>query len=211
MKVFLGGTCNDSTWRDALIPMLTVDYFNPVVKDWTPSCQEEEIRQRETCDAVLYTITSDMAGVYSIAEVVDDSNKRPQKTILCLLLDGFNPAQAKSLQAAGALVMRNGGRLVFSLEDAASILNASKRAELDSGTENAILEVKVGPLVIVFTDAQDWINRAHTIWTEHHIDGSDVVIIDARGIIIASIIEPITYPVHVYQRRPVPAAKEAAE
>lgn len=34
MKVFLGGTCNESTWREKLIPMLKIDYFNPVVKDW---------------------------------------------------------------------------------------------------------------------------------------------------------------------------------
>ena len=52
-KVFLGGTCNNSTWRDRLIPMLDVDYFNPVVKDWTPECQAEEIKQRETCEVVL--------------------------------------------------------------------------------------------------------------------------------------------------------------
>jgi len=32
-KVFLGGTCNESTWRDELIPMLEIDYFNPVVDE----------------------------------------------------------------------------------------------------------------------------------------------------------------------------------
>ena len=34
-KVFLGGTCNNSTWREELIPQLKIDYYNPVVKDWT--------------------------------------------------------------------------------------------------------------------------------------------------------------------------------
>lgn len=34
-RVFLGGTCNDSTWRDNLIQQLEIDYFNPVVPDWT--------------------------------------------------------------------------------------------------------------------------------------------------------------------------------
>ncbi len=32
-KVFLGGTCNGSLWRDALIKKLNIDYFNPVVPD----------------------------------------------------------------------------------------------------------------------------------------------------------------------------------
>lgn len=32
-KVFLGGTCNESTWRDKIIPELLIDYFNPIVED----------------------------------------------------------------------------------------------------------------------------------------------------------------------------------
>ena len=67
MKIFLGGTCNGSNWRDELIPKLQCDYFNPVVKDWTPACQEEERRQRQGCDVVLYVITPLMEGVYAIA------------------------------------------------------------------------------------------------------------------------------------------------
>ena len=49
-KVFLGGTCNESTWRDELIQMLKIDYFDPVVDDWNERAQREEIKQRETCD-----------------------------------------------------------------------------------------------------------------------------------------------------------------
>ena len=49
-KVFLGGTCNESIWRDELIEMLEIDYFNPVVDDWTEECYQEELRQREICD-----------------------------------------------------------------------------------------------------------------------------------------------------------------
>ena len=84
-KVFLGGTCNNTIWREKLIPILKIDYFNPVVDDWTLECQKEEIKQRNKCDFCLYVITPSMKGVYSIAEVVDDSNKRPSKTILCIL------------------------------------------------------------------------------------------------------------------------------
>ena len=83
MKVFLGGTCNGSKWREELIPKLTIDYFDPVVEDWTPECQQEEIRQREICDIVLHVITPKMKGAYAIAEAVDDSNKRPDRTAFC--------------------------------------------------------------------------------------------------------------------------------
>lgn len=132
MRVFLGGTCNESIWRDQLIPMLAIDYFNPVVPDWTPECQAEELRQRETCDYCLYTITPRMTGVYAIAEVVDDSNKRPTKTVFCVLEvdptggERFTAGQIRSLSAVGKMVERNGGKWFSSLEDVASYLNGGK-------------------------------------------------------------------------------------
>jgi hypothetical protein len=123
MKVFLGGTCNNSQWREKLIPMLKVNYFNPVVEDWTPECQEEEIRQRQECDFCLYVITSEMTGVYSVAEVVDDSNKRPSKTVFCFLEDGFDKHQVKSLKAVGDMVKENGGLWLEDLAQVAEFLN----------------------------------------------------------------------------------------
>lgn len=133
MKVFLGGTCNESTWRQQLIPWLTVDYFNPVVEDWTPECQAEEIRQRQTCDYVLYTITKEMTGVYSIAEAVDDSNKRPEKTLFCILDDGFTEGQIRSLDAVARMIALNGGRVFSDLRAIARWLhNENDRRELDA-------------------------------------------------------------------------------
>lgn len=125
--VFLGGTCNNSTWRDQLIPLLKIDYFNPVVKDWTPECQQREIEMRKYSDYVLYLITPLMTGVYSIAEAVDDSNKRPEKTLFCILKqDGdkmFDVHQMKSLNMVSKMIQSNGGAVFDSLEDIANYLN----------------------------------------------------------------------------------------
>lgn len=130
-KVFLGGTCANSKWRDELIPILKINYFNPVVEDWTPECMEEEIKQRETCDFVLYTLTRTYS-TYSIAEVVDDSNKRHEKTIVCIFnekLDNGKMAlteqDMKHLDAVGKLVERNGVVYLKSLEDVAVYLNGA--------------------------------------------------------------------------------------
>ena len=140
-KVFLGGTCNNSTWRDKLISLLKIDYFNPVVDDWTSECQDEEIRQRESCDYCLYTITPKMTGVYSIAEVVDDSNKRPEKTILCVLDEDdeniFSESQIKSLKQVKEMVKNNGANVFDSLEDIASFLNKTNKNDL---IENYIIK-----------------------------------------------------------------------
>lgn len=121
MKIFLGGTCNESTWRDELIPMLEkngIDYFNPIVKDWTPECQDEELKQREICDYCLYTITPKMTGVYSIAEAVDDSNKKPDRTLFCYIdekNEEYSEAQLKSLKMVSKMVHKNGGTCFMSL------------------------------------------------------------------------------------------------
>lgn len=129
-KVFLGGTCNESTWRDDLIKNLEIEYFNPVVDDWTEECYKEELRQREICDFCLYVLTPKMTGVYSIAEVVDDSNKRPEKTIFCYLPndgdESFDKGQIKSIDKVGVMVETNGGTYCKSLDDVAKYLNKMK-------------------------------------------------------------------------------------
>ena len=126
-KVFLGGTCNGSTWRDKLISKLTIDYFNPVVDDWDEEAYQEELRQREICDYVLYVITPKMSGVYSIAEVIDDSNKQPKKTVFCFLTKdenkSFNKGQIKSLMKVGKMVKINGGKWCHDLDQVATYLN----------------------------------------------------------------------------------------
>ena len=119
-RIFLGGTCNNSPWRDKLIPQLTADYFNPVVEDWTEECQKREIEERESCDICLYVITPKMKGTYSIAEVVDDSNKRPEKTVFCIVKkDGentFGEQEYKSLKQVLKLVEDNNSK-AFDLEN----------------------------------------------------------------------------------------------
>lgn len=124
MKVFLGGTCSGYKWRNELIPMLKCDYYNPIVKNWSEEDRLREVHERETCDYVLYVITSWMSGVYSIAEVIDDANKRPEKTILCVLFDGFNKKMTTSLRAVVNLAIDNGATVCGSLETVAAFLNS---------------------------------------------------------------------------------------
>lgn len=132
-KVYLGGTCNGSSWRARLIPLLTnVDYFDPVVEDWDEEAAQRELLERQNDDWLLYVITPLSDNVYGIAEVVDDSNKQPNRTLFCVLEDdggkGYGAHQAKALMKVRQMVERNGARTFCSLEDVASFLNdAAKR------------------------------------------------------------------------------------
>lgn len=131
MKVALFGTCNGSQWRNELIPLLNIEYFNPVVEDWTPECQAREIEERANADYILYAITPRMVGVFSIAELIDDSNKQPQKTLFIVLNEDFvnekkfvfNVPARKSIEAAAKLAMKNGAMQFATLKDVADYLN----------------------------------------------------------------------------------------
>ncbi len=126
-EVFLGGTTNKTNWREELIPLLDINYFNPVVTDWNEEAQQKEIEKRKSCDFVLYVITPKMEGCYSIAEVTDDSNKRPEKTILCVLDkdddNEFNKHQSKSLDMLKKMIENNGATVCNDLESVAKFLN----------------------------------------------------------------------------------------
>lgn len=117
-QLFLGGTCNSTNWREELIPLLDhrIEYFNPVVDDWTENRYTMELMCRKHADCVLYVITPQMKGIYSIAEVVDDANKRPAKTVLCVLYENagmsFDEDQRKSLQALEKMVALNGAIVI---------------------------------------------------------------------------------------------------
>ncbi len=134
--VFLGGTCNNSTWRDNLINHLTDDvkYFNPVVSDWNQAAKERELLMREEASFVLYVLTPAMTGVYSLAELMDDSNKRPGKTLFSvidvdILPDGttlkWSEGQKRSLAAVTEMAVNNGARHFSGLMDVADFLNES--------------------------------------------------------------------------------------
>ncbi|MEM1136066.1 MAG: nucleoside 2-deoxyribosyltransferase domain-containing protein [Bacteroidota bacterium] len=137
IKVFLGGTANKSAWRNYIIPKLKINYFNPVVDDWNDEAYKKELYEREHCDFCIYVITPKMTGVYSIAEVIDDSNKRPEKTLFCVLTkdggDSFTPAQKKSLEAVGRMVEENGGKWFRSLLKMIDFLNHFQQTTSTNG------------------------------------------------------------------------------
>ena len=127
-KVFLGGTCHGSLWREELIPQLKINYFNPIVDDWNHEAYERELKERQEADYCLYVINPKMIGCYAVAEVVDDSNKQPEKTILLIQQEyenqHFSKVQWKSLQAVIKLVSDNGVIVLNSLQAVVNYLNS---------------------------------------------------------------------------------------
>ena len=114
MKIFLGGSAplskEDFNYRDLLIPFLDlngIDYFDPVVEDWTEDCIEIEEQQKEICDVHLFVISYNMKGVYSIAEAFD-SYIKGKRSILVVIEEKFDKQQLKSLNATSNLFAEYG-------------------------------------------------------------------------------------------------------
>jgi len=107
-RIFLGGTCAETTWRDELIKGLEhydCEWFNPVVKDWTPECQAiEEDEKNNKCNVHLYVITPEMKGVYSIAEIINSCWQAQLygttvNNVVFIVLGEWDKGQIKSFNA----------------------------------------------------------------------------------------------------------------
>lgn len=124
-KVFLGGLCKNSTWRDKLIPLLKIDYFNPVVEDWTSERIEIEEYEKEICNILLYVVVEHGTGTYTVAEMIAGSILTPSKTLILCQTDYFKEKEDKSLRQSINLATKFGATVLYDLdlEELAELLN----------------------------------------------------------------------------------------
>lgn len=71
--VFLGGSCNPTTWRtEVAIPLLeaaAMTYYNPQVDDWTPELVDIERQAKAQALNCLFIIDGQTRAVGSMVEV----------------------------------------------------------------------------------------------------------------------------------------------
>lgn len=75
IDVFLGGSCNPTTWRrDVAMPLLEashVKYFNPQVDEWFEELIQIETRAKETAKIVMMVIDNLTRSIVCINEAVE--------------------------------------------------------------------------------------------------------------------------------------------
>jgi hypothetical protein len=93
-----------------------IQYFDPVVDEWNEAARKRELHERATCDVCLYVFTPLLAGVYAVAEAVDDAHRRPDRTMLCVLPEDagqrWTEDQYRSIMQVANLVGRTGAQVV---------------------------------------------------------------------------------------------------
>lgn len=128
--VFLGGTCNESTWREKLIEGLKMSYFNPVVQDWTEDDKEKENQIKDSADFNLFVFTPKHTGYFSFVEAALLAVKSPSRTILCVLSDDdgstFEEDKKRSIDGIVAELSKENIKVFDNLDDVRSFLNGKE-------------------------------------------------------------------------------------
>jgi hypothetical protein len=156
--IFLGGTCNESTWRDEFIRLMEekevpLTCFNPVVDDWNTEAQLKENFEKDNCTFNVFCITPLMNGVYSIAEIMELSSRKRNVMLIVLKEDNgilFTESQKKSLEATMNL-FKNNGFIFKTLEDAVDCIKI---------TYKYILEVRN----LLCNDVESIIDDYYDLW-----------------------------------------------
>uniref|UniRef100_A0A1B6K8I3 EF-hand domain-containing protein n=1 Tax=Graphocephala atropunctata TaxID=36148 RepID=A0A1B6K8I3_9HEMI len=93
-EVFLGGSCNPTTWRhDVAIPLFTglgITYYNPQVEDWSVELVEQEHEAKQTATVLFYVIDSQTRNVVGMIEAAAFAGARRR---LVLVIKPYKPSQ----------------------------------------------------------------------------------------------------------------------
>lgn len=124
--VFLGGTSTGPDWRKDLIGLLNVNYFNPLVEEWTEEDAKKENEAKANATMQAYCITPHAIGSYSVAELTSAAILNGERAVV-LFMDTednqFDEHQQKSNEQIKALVAKHEGKVVDSLEEMAKYIN----------------------------------------------------------------------------------------
>ena len=119
--VFLGGTCNNSRWREDAIKILEPlgwACFNPVVPIWTEEAQAKEEEVKRNADAQLFLVTPRMTSFFSFMQALDAAHRGVRVMLLVSETDQTFPSAeygllASAIQPSLKFVKAAGGLTMF--------------------------------------------------------------------------------------------------
>lgn len=113
----------------------SVNYYDPFVRKWKDhqsdvNKTENNDNKRKESKYCVFVFTSDIIGVYSVAQAVEDSIKRNNGTVLVAFVDyrkKFDEDKhfIRSMHSALELCENNGAIICESIQDMAKIINGA--------------------------------------------------------------------------------------
>ncbi len=173
--VFLGGSCNPTTWRaDVAIPFLKgheVTYYNPQQLNWVPEMIELEHQAKQTSQVMLFVLDEQTRNIVSMVEVAYMAGAgRRLIVVLCsypssdhsICDEKINPAECADLNGAMTmvhdLVEREGAPVFANLDTALSC--ARKVLREGVAVEDLSLSDRVTPVRLAHLQVGDRLIRA---------------------------------------------------
>ncbi|CAB3372680.1 Hypothetical predicted protein [Cloeon dipterum] len=94
-EVFLGGSCNPTTWRqDTAIPMLKklgITFYNPQVSHWGPELVELEWKAKQHATVLFFVMDNETRSVASLIEAAHSAAK--QRKLILVISSYKGPGQ----------------------------------------------------------------------------------------------------------------------
>jgi len=141
--VFLGGSCNPTTWRrDIAIPLLAnneVPLFNPQVEEWYPELMALENRAKEAAAVNLFVIDQDTRALMSIIEAVEYI--ATQRPVAVAVLPDLHPGFKIGGDEISASESKDLNRARGYLRDVASRFGVDVHGSVESAVQDAIEQV----------------------------------------------------------------------
>ncbi|KAJ1520862.1 hypothetical protein ONE63_003948 [Megalurothrips usitatus] len=104
-EVFLGGSCNPTTWRqDVAIPLLKdlgITFFNPQVSDWAPELIEKEHYAKQNAAVLFFVMDNQTRNAAAAVEVAFFTGLRRSLVLV------VNPYQPTGCEVAGEAILED--------------------------------------------------------------------------------------------------------
>lgn len=122
-RVFIAGRGDYGNWRSDIKRLLgeAVDTIESAGRGMINA--QRDAFEKEHADSIVFVITPSALSTFDLANAVNESNKRPEKTIVCFLSAGsewmHDPRRYAELAEIRAILEANGATCVNSLTEIA--------------------------------------------------------------------------------------------
>jgi len=125
-NVFIAGRGDYGNWRSEIKRLLGDNVITAESSGRGLVNAQHDAFEKEHADAIVFVITPSALSTFDLANAVNESNKRPEKTIVCFLSAGnewmHDPRRYAELSEVRAILESNGARCLNGLAEITELI-----------------------------------------------------------------------------------------